>query len=284
MGAAVRCVRLQGVGVCTEHRPISRYRDLRADGLSRRDIARAVGDGSLRPVRIGWYARPRACDPRVEAVRLGGELACVSAARHEGLWTLEPDGATHIAMPRHGQRPTGTDVVAHWQDGAPGLVRTLLEVHRCRGTESFFVVLESALRQRRLSPRDLDALRGGLPRAGRRAMDLARSDADSGLESLLRWRLRHHGVRVRTQWSVPGVGRVDLLLGDRLLVEADGVDNHGSTAHRHRDLTRDATAAIWGLVTLRFDYALIVHDWDLVERAILAHLDLLAGADVHGIG
>ena len=26
-------------------------------------------------------------------------------------------------------------------------------------------------------------------------------------------------------------------------------------------------------MTLRFDYALIVHDWDTVEQAILAHVD-----------
>jgi hypothetical protein len=29
---------------------------------------------------------------------------------------------------------------------------------------------------------------------------------------------------------------------------------------------------MWGYSTLRFDYALIVHDWDLVERAILGRL------------
>lgn len=38
---------------------------------------------------------------------------------------------------------------------------------------------------------------------------------------------------------------------------------------RHKDLVRDANAALWGHVTLRFDYAMIVHDWDLVERAIV---------------
>ena len=31
--------------------------------------------------------------------------------------------------------------------------------------------------------------------------------------------------------------------------------------HRHKDLRRDANAAAWGYVTLRFDYAMVVHDW-----------------------
>jgi hypothetical protein len=83
---------------------------------------------------------------------------------------------------------------------------------------------------------------------------------------------------VQTQRTVVGVGRVDLLIGDRLLIEADGVDNHDGPSHRHKDLVRDANAAAWGLVTLRFDYALIVHDWDLVEAAIVGMLATLAQA------
>ena len=58
-----------------------------------------------------------------------------------------------------------------------------------------------------------------------------------------------------------------------LIVEIDGAGNHASAPHRHRDLVRDAHAAIWGFVTLRFDYALVMHDWETVERAILAHVD-----------
>lgn len=103
-------------------------------------------------------------------------------------------------------------------------------------------------------------------------MRLARTDADSGLESLLRWRLRKHGLRVRTQVSVFGVGVVDALIGDRLIVELDGRANHHGEAKRHKDLTRDANAASWGYVTLRFDYALVGHDWELVESAVLGAL------------
>jgi very-short-patch-repair endonuclease len=71
---------------------------------------------------------------------------------------------------------------------------------------------------------------------------------------------------------ISSVGRVDLLIGDRLLVETDGRDNHDGISHRHKDLVRDANAAAWAYVTLRFDYALVIHDWDLVERAVLAQV------------
>jgi very-short-patch-repair endonuclease len=78
--------------------------------------------------------------------------------------------------------------------------------------------------------------------------------------------------------TIVGVGTVDLLIGERLIVEADGRGNHDGTSRRHKDLVRDASAAMWGYITLRFDYAMIVHDWDAVERAIIAHVE--AGSHV----
>ncbi len=65
---------------------------------------------------------------------------------------------------------------------------------------------------------------------------------------------------------------MDALIGDRVIVEVDGRENHDGASLRHKDLVRDANAAMWGYVTLRFDYVMVLHDWDLVERAILAAL------------
>ena len=68
---------------------------------------------------------------------------------------------------------------------------------------------------------------------------------------------------------------MDALIGERLLVETDGIDGHEAAPHRHKDLVRDAHAASWGYITLRFDYAMVVHDWELVEAAILGALRTL---------
>ncbi len=103
-------------------------------------------------------------------------------------------------------------------------------------------------------------------------VDLARSDAESGLESLLRLRLHRLGIPLRTQIEVPGVGRVDFVLGDRLILEVDGRTGHDDDESRHKDRMRDVTAAAHGFDTLRFDYALVVHDWPIVEQAILAKI------------
>ncbi len=152
--------------------------------------------------------------------------------------------------------------------------RILLQILRCRGGEAFFVALESA---RRLSLIDVDGLRWlrlHTDSAGRDLIDFSRADADSGLESLVRLRLRTHGWFVRSQVRFVASGIIDLMIDDWLLIETDGKANHDGESHRHRDLTRDATAAAWGHPTLRFDYAMVVHDWDLVERAIVGMMAL----------
>ena len=268
--------------MCTVDDPIATYGELRRRGASRHRIRADVDLGALRPLRRGVYARAGACAAVETAALHGGALACVSAARHLGLWVLDEEPRVHVSLGRHGHTRTHDlcACVEHWDDagspgtfGTPSVPRVLRQILGCRGIEHFFVALESALRQSRLSPADLDWLRAHTNAVAREAMEFARCDADSGLESLLRWRLRPLGLEVRSQVRIVSVGLVDFLIGDALIVEVDGRENHESAAMRHKDLTRDAHAAAWGYVTLRFDYALIVHDWPTVELAILSHLD-----------
>ncbi len=251
---------------------------LRTAGVPRSAIDRSVTRGVLHRVRNGVYATRDACTGAVVAAQHGGALACITAARHLGLWVLEDDRTTHVWMGRDGRAHHGADCgcVVHWDGGRrrgfgiPPLAIVLWQIRRCRGLESFFVALESALRKGLLRARDRAELVDLLDQEARDVVAFAQSDADSGLESLVRFRLRGRGLRIRTQVSVVAVGRVDLLIGDRLIVEVDGRENHDGPSQRHKDLVRDANAALWGHRTLRFDYAMVIHDWDLVERAILA--------------
>lgn len=157
----------------------------------------------------------------------------------------------------------------------PSVPRTLVQIAVCVGAEAFFAALESALHKNLMPAGGMEWMRPRLPHGMRDLLDFARADADSGLESILRLRLRPHGLSVKFQvWR--GSKRSDFLIGDRLLLEVDGKDNHADAAHRHADLVRDAEAALWDLETLRFDYALVIHEWELVEAAILAKVE--AGA------
>ncbi|ODT39256.1 MAG: hypothetical protein BGO45_14190 [Microbacterium sp. 71-36] len=264
--------------MCSSGARIRTRAELFSGGVSRRRLDAAQRNGSLTRLRRGVYADANTCDIARRAALLGGTLACVSAARHEGLWVLSPAEPLHVAVRPDGHRRSDGAVI-HWDRidhdafGPPHVREVLRQILRCCGVEDFLVALESALHQRRIGGADLTWLAANTNETGREAIAFARADAESGLETLVRWRLRAWGIRVRTQQNLVSVGRVDLLLGERLVVEVDGVENHASPEHRHRDLVRDANAAAWGFVTLRFDYAMVIHDWPTVELALRGLLD-----------
>lgn len=268
--------------MCLSEADLTTYAALRAGGLSRRRIASQVSTAALLSVRRGVFARPGVCAARTDAALHGGAIACVTAARHLGLWVLDESTTVHVWLGAHGRtRPhDACGCVSHWDDGAPSsafgipsVPRILRQILTCFGVEAFFVTLESARRLGRITTAGLAWLRMHTSDAARDAIDYSRTDADSGLESLLRWRLRGHRLRIRTQVRIVSVGTVDFLIGDYLVIEVDGRVNHDGESHRHKDLVRDAQAAAWGFTTLRFDYAMIVHDWPVVESAIMAHVD-----------
>jgi very-short-patch-repair endonuclease len=282
---------------CADLGGVARTSDLAAAGVDAYSIQRAVRERAITRLREGVYADADAPEPVRLAVAHGGVLGCLSRARAAGLWVLTDDVRVHVAMPRNGRRRPHDECecVIHWtRSSGRGAMATLIEalaqVLKCRGEEEFFVCLESAMRKRLIARRDLARLRESVPVARRWLIDFARWNADSGLESLLRLRLRRHGIVLASQVRVPGVGMVDFVLGDRVILEVDGKPNHvdgfefpadadadaarkAAASKRHKDLVRDAVSASHGFDTLRFDYALIVHDWPLVEAAILAKLD-----------
>ncbi|GAA5207367.1 type IV toxin-antitoxin system AbiEi family antitoxin domain-containing protein [Microbacterium kyungheense] len=269
--------------MCTVDQPaVVAFRELAAAGSTARLVKQDVASGKLVRVRRGVYLRAGACPPVASAGAHGGSLACVSAAAHLGLWVLRQDDSVHVWVRAHGRSYPHGDChcTPHWDDGSttdvfgmPSVPRILRQIALCRGLEAFFVTLESARRMGLIDAAGLTWLRQAVGPAAREAVDFSRHDADSGLESLFRWRLRRYGLSVRTQIKVTSVGRVDFLIGERLIVEVDGVPNHDDESHRHKDLVRDANAAAWGYLTLRFDYALVVHDWATVEGAVLAYID-----------
>ncbi|OJU67939.1 MAG: hypothetical protein BGO04_01070 [Microbacterium sp. 70-38] len=256
---------------------VARTRTLRAEGVSARGLRHAVETGDLVRPRQGIFALP-ATDPRMlDAAAHGGVPACATAAALHGLWTL-PHDELHVWLGRAGSARAHDRCRCHlhWDRGdvtvgtLPPIPLVLVQVAWCRGEEAFFAALESALRQGLLSSAETQILRPRLPVSIRWLVDFARTDADSGLESLVRLRLHRHGISVRCQVHVFATGVVDFLIGDRLLLEIDGKPNHDGPSHRHKDLVRDANSAAWDFETLRFDYAMVIHDWPLVEDAILA--------------
>lgn len=248
-----------------------------AHGVDGRAVRLAVAAGRILRVRSGLYADPDLPGPVRVALRHGGVLACVSVARARGLWVLPLDQVVHVSLPPNGHAHPHDECtcVQHWnalQSGSTevSLIDALLQIRGCHGEDAFFASLESALHTGELTPTGRAELRERITESARWLVDLARADSESGLESLLRVRLHRLGISLRTQVEVPGVGRVDFVLGDRLILEVDGGLGHEGRESRHKDLLRDAVAAGHGFDTLRFDYDMVVHDWAVVEEAILA--------------
>lgn len=256
---------------------VARRSQLVALDVDDRSLRRAVASGEVARIRPGMYANSDLPEPIRVALRHGGVLACVSVARLRGLWVLPLDDLVHVSMAPNGHSHAhgSCRCALHWNAASHtptqvSLVDALLQIRGCHGADAFFATLESALHTGELTAGDRGALRRRITESARWIVDLARSDAESGLESLLRIRLHRIGLTLRTQVEIPGVGRVDFVLGDRLILEVDGRLNHDEPTKRHKDLVRDAVAASHGFATLRFDYELVVHDWPLVEAAVLA--------------
>jgi len=258
---------------------VARAATLIAAGARRSDLRRHVAAGELVRVREGVYALPSADEAVRIAAAHGGALACVSALRRYGVWLLSEPGI-HVWLGDGGRAHphAGCGCTVHWDAGhaEPGMVgieRALVQIATCQGDEAFFVAFESAWRLGMIDRGARRVIRAHLPARMRYLVDLARGDADSGLESLVRLRLARLGITVRSQVAIAGVGRVDFLIDGRIILEIDGRENHEGVTMRHKDLRRDAAAAARGYVTLRFDYALVVHEWATVLGAILGARD-----------
>lgn len=253
---------------------IMRAARLQQFGVSRRQLNAALRDGSIIRVRGGVFAASSTAPEVVAAAAHGGALTCSAALRMHGIWTLVDDDALHVWLGASGRvHHADCECVSHWHAGqtplglAP-LPEVLLHVYRCHGVEAFFTALESALTQRKLG--SLAPLRARLPAGARWLVDIARRDAGSGLESLLRLRFHLLGIRLDCQVVIPTVGRVDFVIAGVLILETDGAEHHGGANSRHRDLQRDAAASALGYETLRFDYVMVVHDWPRIVDAVRA--------------
>lgn len=262
--------------ILAHHGSIARGTLLARYGLTRRMLLAEVSTGAVIRVRQGVFALPSTAPDTLTAAAHGGALTCRRALRLHDVWVLDDDPEVHVWLGGRGRshhRECGC--LGHWFQGTAGLGLAPLEdvlvhAYHCATEETFFAALESALAKRKVTKAGFARIRARIPSHGRWLVDLARTDADSGLESLLRLRLHRLGIHLDCQVEIPRVGRVDFVIDGRLILEADGKSNHESDTKRHQDRVRDAAASALGYETLRFDYAQIVHDWPSVEAAILA--------------
>lgn len=253
---------------------IARSAELAHLGFSAKRIRRLLTAGELIRPQRGWVALPTADPWLVFAARHHVVLSCVTQAKRLGLWVKDPPPTPHVATPGRGAKISGVDVVAHWsRPVAPRpamsledpLENALVHVAQCQPLESALTIWESAIVGGRT---DLQAL-GRLPLDARARSVLERCQpfSDSGLETLVFTRLRWLPIPVRQQTMLFG-RRVDLLIGQRLVVQIDGATHTG--AQRTADITHDAVLMSRGYRVIRLSYAQVMERWEETQALILA--------------
>jgi len=264
-------------------------RGLLAFGMTHHSIARAVERGELLRLRRGWYATAAAPSDAVRAVQLGGVATSLSAASLLNIWT-PPDNTLHVAMPPKGSRrrvPTTprqapnrrSAICLHWRQhghtpraGTASVVDALADAVQCQPEEYAVVVIDSALNSGLVTMRELEAAFTRLPRRYTRALRRADARSESGTETLVRLRLRALGIRVSVQVRIAGVGRVDLVIGDRFVIECDSQAWHTGTERYHADRNRDRKLIGLNYLPMRITYEMVMFDWPETERVILRRI------------
>lgn len=203
---------------------------LLAGGFQRAELEAAVAGGLLiRPLR-GIYATATADDAVLAAFRANGRLTCVSAAPLYQLWALHQPRNVHLSCGNGIPRPGVVDHAPCTHPGHPslpaaGLADVLIHALRCLPELEALVMVQSAVGRGLISP---EFLRKQLPgrRNGRAlsVLDLLIRRADSPLEILAHTHFVRAGLRVRMHVELPGVGEVDCLVEECLVVELDRLD------------------------------------------------------------
>lgn len=243
---------------------VARWTDLHHAGVSRRRLLEAVAAGAVVRPHRGCFALPTAPYHEVDATIFRGEPCCVSVLAANDVPVLPAPMLAHVAVPvsrslaRLGKRPLER-VAIHRSERYP--MRRMRDVpvaldlaSRCLEPASQLAAIEGAIRAGKAAPDVVERFR--ISSEERRAWLAARLDlsSESPTETLARVTMRDAGLSVQPQVVIEGLGRVDFLVGGKVVVECDGWGYHGGWRSFDEDHRRDRVATTWGLRVLRYTY------------------------------
>lgn len=246
---------------------VQEYRELRARGDSRAAIEEGLSLGVLVRARRDVYVVQPASDALVGALRIGGRLACASAAAHLGLWVPRDDrlhvhvwdGSTRLRDPRDRRRrlERRDGLVLHWEDldeadgdrCATSAGSAVACIARCLGVHEAIRVADSALQREIGSAAEIRRALSGFEWQGMPAAAAIDGKCASGYETDAKLLLLAAGLQYDQQVPIPRVGRVDFVVCGCVIVEIDGREHHERTFEEDR--RRDAEALLQGYLTVR---------------------------------
>lgn len=255
---------------------------LQAAGFSKGRIQEELRAGRLTAFGRLVVGRPTASRTLRRAVAMRTRIGCVTAAKAIGLWVLDTD-AFHVVprsnkahLPQDRGRPAAK---VHWTpaplepDGARLAVESgrnmLAHIADCQPIEVAVATFDSAVRKGLITVEELRRLASVRPGRFADVVALVSDQSDSGLESITRVRLQWEGVRCREQVVIDG-HPVDLLIGDRLIVQLDGDQHLKDPVQLKRDRRQDRRLRRMGYTVLRYGYAEIVFRWAATLAEILS--------------
>ncbi|WP_284983554.1 DUF559 domain-containing protein [Arthrobacter sp. efr-133-TYG-118] len=257
---------------------VARVGLLRANGYAPSAIRKLAAAGAHQP-RKGIWALPSADTEYLTAILNNGQLTCASAAIRYGLWIKDKPERVHLStrhcrgrgFVRHGGlrlSPENAVPVASVED-------TVIHALTCLRAVDAISIAQSAIQE------------FGIPRAileseisancyGNARRLLAKADglSESVPEISARLLFESEGLAFRRQVSIHGVGRVDFLIGRRLIVEVNGYAFHSSREAWRKDMARLNAAQARGFDVLSFAPETIWNNPEQVMEEIRAVLAL----------
>jgi very-short-patch-repair endonuclease len=251
---------------------------LRSSGFGRVAVGQALDHGTVMKVSHGIYGLS-SNGQVAQALAHGGLLTCLSAAPIYDLWTLKQAVRLHLCR----SHPVpGQGVVEHGRRRHPqhawlpvsGLADVLLHSLRCLPELESLVLVQSAVGRGDISPEFLYGKAVGRRNGKARAvLNLLIPRADSLLEVLANTYFARAGLRVRRHVHIPGVGEVDFVVEECLVVETDG-RTHFEPKSVKRDQRRNNRSMLGGYLVLRYYYDDVVFAPDEMVAEVLAVLEL----------
>lgn len=241
----------------------ARYSELRRAGVSEHAIRRAVASDQALAVGHGTFALPWAPREVALASLFRAQVGCVTACEHWGLPLWGAHRGIHLVVPRHRSASRRdprelAEVTIHRTSsplpsgGWAPVAGAIDQSAWCTTPVEQLVLVDAALHRRLFLPRDVGHFGAGTARRRAWLRRMASAAAESTLETVARVGLVTAGLKVREQVWERGVGRVDFVVEEAVVVEVDGWEFHQSRDAFERDRARDRELLARGLPVLRF--------------------------------
>ena len=279
-----------------------RRRDLLARGYDDRMLHSALAAKRIFRVRHGWYSVPSAPENAVQAVRVGGRLAGLSALESYGvpvprpatLHIAVPVNACRLRSPLHRRERLDAGAAVYWRDrprrehGSSWRVPlddALLLVLETERRDTAVACAGALMRRKRWSRERIAAVFRRAPARVQCWLSLVSGLDDSHGETFVRLWLLDAGITPEQQVHVDGAGRFDFRVSPSTYVEVDGAQHDPtwtgeSESSYERDHDRDAIVVAQGGTSLRYTYRQLYGNWAgclaAIQRSIADDLELVA--------